>query len=80
MKSEPQRAGRAPMVQRMAPGTYAWCSCGRSARQPFCDGSHGDSGFAPLLYEVKTEATVAWCTCKRTASGAVCDGSHRKLQ
>lgn len=20
--------------------TYYWCSCGKSAAQPFCDGSH----------------------------------------
>ena len=20
--------------------TYYWCSCGRSAKQPFCDGEH----------------------------------------
>ncbi|MEE8532962.1 MAG: CDGSH iron-sulfur domain-containing protein, partial [Alphaproteobacteria bacterium] len=24
---------------------YFWCACGRSARQPFCDGSHKDTGF-----------------------------------
>ena len=24
---------------------YLWCACGKSARQPFCDGSHATSGF-----------------------------------
>ena len=23
---------------------YFWCSCGKSAKQPFCDGSHKGSG------------------------------------
>ena len=27
---------------------YWWCSCGRSAKQPFCDGSHKGTDFAPL--------------------------------
>ena len=24
---------------------YFWCACGRSKKQPFCDGSHGGTGF-----------------------------------
>ena len=29
-----------PAEVELEPGNYAWCSCGRSANQPFCDGSH----------------------------------------
>ena len=25
--------------------SYFWCACGKSAKQPFCDGSHKGSSF-----------------------------------
>ena len=25
--------------------SYFWCACGKSANQPFCDGSHKAAGF-----------------------------------
>lgn len=30
--------------------TYAWCTCGRSAKQPFCDGSHKGTEFKSLKW------------------------------
>ena len=29
--------------------TYFWCSCGKSSKQPFCDGSHKKTKKIPLL-------------------------------
>jgi CDGSH-type Zn-finger protein len=66
-------------VQKVESGTYFWCACGRSKGQPFCDGSHKGTGFAPLKTEIIEAKTVAWCGCKHTHDGCFCDGSHAKL-
>ena len=56
--------------------TYAWCACGRSATQPFCDGSHADTAFTPVAYTAEKTDTVFFCGCKKTKSQPLCDGSH----
>jgi len=39
--SESKIAQKMPYVQKAEAGkAYAWCACGRSENQPFCDGSH----------------------------------------
>ena len=70
---------KAPMVQKVEPGTYWWCACGRSQRQPFCDGSHKVTGLSPLQVEMAQSGTVAWCACKHSKKPPFCDGSHAKL-
>jgi CDGSH-type Zn-finger protein len=36
-----QNAGNGPIaVDVEKDKSYYWCSCGKSAKQPFCDGSH----------------------------------------
>ena len=46
------RAGDTPIGIDVLEGkSYYWCSCGKSARQPFCDGSHDGSEFGPLTYK-----------------------------
>jgi CDGSH-type Zn-finger protein len=77
--SEPECPQKSPIVQTAAPGEYWWCTCGRSASQPFCDGSHAGSDFAPLQVTIDEERKVAWCACKRTCKGPFCDGSHANL-
>jgi CDGSH iron-sulfur domain-containing protein 3 len=70
---------KAPYQVDLQPGTYYWCACGRSARQPFCDGSHRGTSFSPVKVDV-AEAKTAWlCGCKHSANSPFCDGSHRKL-
>jgi CDGSH-type Zn-finger protein len=77
--SEPTIAQKYPIVQKVEPGTYFWCACGLSKGQPFCDGSHKGTGFAPLKTEIAEAKTVAWCGCKHTKNAPFCDGSHAKL-
>lgn len=66
-------------ILEMAPGRYAWCTCGRSAAQPFCDGSHKDTKFRPRMVEIKGKKRVAWCGCKHSKNKPFCDGSHKTL-
>ena len=74
----------APIIVKLAAGTYYWCACGESQHQPFCDGSHralpagATQGEAPepLRWRLEEEKRVALCTCKRTATPPYCDGSH----
>lgn len=58
---------------------YYWCSCGRSAKQPFCDGSHKGSGFAPVKFTATESSTVYFCGCKHSKNSPLCDGAHSKL-
>ena len=67
-----------PYVLAMKPGRYAWCTCGMSAKQPFCDGSHGPTGMRPMFVEITEEKTVAWCGCKVSGTKPFCDGTHKK--
>lgn len=59
--------------------TYAWCACGRSAKQPFCDGSHKDTGMKPVIFKAEETKTAYLCACKKTAGAPNCDGSHKNL-
>ncbi len=57
--------GRAPIPINVEAGkSYWWCACGRSQTQPFCDGSHKDTGLAPKKQDITEAKTVAWCGCK----------------
>ncbi len=58
---------------------YFWCSCGRSRKQPFCDGSHQGTGLSPLSFVAENTETLWLCGCKRTHMRPQCDGSHETL-
>ena len=53
--------------------TYFWCACGRSQRQPFCDGSHAGTGFTPLRFTPRDDHHALLCGCKRTGTSPFCD-------
>jgi CDGSH iron-sulfur domain-containing protein 3 len=75
----PVVAQKFPAVQKTEQGTYYWCACGKSQKQPFCDGSHQGSEFTPLKVDVAEAKTVAWCQCKHTQAPPFCDGSHKHI-
>ena len=77
---EPVIADKKPAVLELEPGTYYWCSCGASANQPFCNGSHQGTGFVPLKLEIAEKQQVALCNCKHSGNSPFCDGSHSKLE
>jgi CDGSH iron-sulfur domain-containing protein 3 len=69
-------------VQAEAGKTYAWCTCGLSAKQPFCDGQHKkieDMPFKSLKIQFEQAEEVWLCQCKKTKNPPFCDGSHRQL-
>ena len=75
--AKPERAGDAPIGVNVAEGkSYYWCTCGKSLKQPFCDGSHKGSEFGPLTWKADQSKKVFFCTCKATKDQPLCDGSH----
>lgn len=77
---EPVIAQKKPILIEVEEGkTYHWCACGRSAKQPFCDGSHKDTGFSPLAYKAEASRPIYFCACKQTKNQPMCDGIHKTL-
>lgn len=80
MNEQPKIAGKAPIAVDLESGkTYAWCTCGQSQNQPFCDGGHKGSSFAPKVFVAEETKTAYLCTCKMTSNPGFCDGSHKTI-
>lgn len=75
----PEVPQKVPYGVDLKPGKYFWCACGKSSKQPFCDGSHKGSSFAPQMVEVTEEKKYWLCGCKHSGSQPFCDGSHKGL-
>lgn len=58
---------------------YAYCTCGLSANQPFCDGKHQGTSFVPLVFEAEQSETAYYCQCKQTGNAPKCDGTHKSV-
>lgn len=77
--SDPIAVGKMPVVMELEPGTYYWCSCGKSAKQPFCDGAHKGTEFKPVPFSVDEKKKIPICQCKRTKNAPFCDGAHKRF-
>ncbi len=72
-----ERAGDSPIAVDVVAGkSYFWCACGKSSKQPFCDGSHKGTEFKSFVYKADQSKKVFFCTCKQTKDQPLCDGSH----
>jgi CDGSH-type Zn-finger protein len=76
----PEIGGRRPLMIEVEAGkSYWWCACGRSQKQPFCDGSHKLTAFQPQEWKATANEEVWFCACKRSQHQPLCDGSHKTL-
>jgi len=63
--------------------TYAWCTCGLSQKQPFCDGRHKmieGMPFKSLKVQFDAPEDAWFCMCKQTRTPPFCDGSHKNCK
>jgi len=80
VSDEPEIAQKGPYQVTLEEGrAYLWCTCGRSARQPFCDGSHKGTSLQPLRFVAPSAGTFNLCGCKATDDKPFCDGTHNML-
>ena len=78
--SEPKIAAKQPAAVELEAGkTYAWCACGLSQKQPFCDGSHKAGPFTPQKFTVTSAEKKFLCGCKASKNKPFCDGTHKSL-
>ncbi|XP_069577837.1 CDGSH iron-sulfur domain-containing protein 3, mitochondrial-like isoform X1 [Brachyistius frenatus] len=80
--TQPIPAARLPFRVKLTAGkSYAWCACGHSKKQPFCDGAHRSKSpsISPLRFTPDRDSTVMLCACKQTKNAPYCDGSHFKV-
>ena len=80
MSDEPTVPQKGPYQVILEEGrAYFWCTCGRSAKQPFCDGSHKETGLLPFRFVAETSGMFNLCGCKGTDDKPFCDGTHNML-
>lgn len=78
--SDPVVAQKEPYEVALEAGkNYAWCACGRSKDQPYCDGSHKGTSFMPVFFKSEESREASLCGCKQTKDQPYCDGSHAAL-
>jgi len=77
---KPKIAAKKPVAVELKAGQkYHFCTCGESANQPFCDGSHQGTGFTPQAFTAEKDGEAYLCQCKYTSNPPYCDGTHARL-
>jgi CDGSH-type Zn-finger protein len=77
----PKIAGLSPVKVALTAGqNYAFCTCGLSDSQPFCNGAHKGTGLRPNVFTATQTEEVWMCLCKHTQQPYQCDGSHKPLR
>lgn len=80
----PRIAATEPAGIQVEPGKiYSWCSCGLSAKEPFCDSAHKAVEGMPyrsikVMFDAPQE--VWFCQCKQTQTPPFCDCTHKTLR
>jgi CDGSH-type Zn-finger protein len=83
----PRIASTKPYAVEVEAGKkYSWCTCGMSAKEPFCDDSHkkfknadGSAMMKSLKFDAAESKKVYLCGCKHTQNPPFCDQSHKKI-
>lgn len=75
---EPQCQETPCCVEVEAGKRYFWCSCGKSQKEPYCDGSHKGTEMKSVSFIAETTEKVSLCRCKKTRNPPYCDGSHNQ--
>jgi CDGSH-type Zn-finger protein/uncharacterized Fe-S cluster protein YjdI len=80
MKANTVVAKKEPVNVELSAGKpYAWCACGRSEGQPFCDGAHNATDLKPMVFKSEAQGGAWLCQCKQTKTPPYCDGTHNSL-
>ena len=75
---KPYLAAKMPVLVTLEPGAFAWCSCGKSSKQPFCDGTHNGTKFTPVLFKIAEKRDAWLCQCKNTKNAPFCNETHHE--
>jgi CDGSH-type Zn-finger protein len=80
---EPKIAEKFPIAVTVEKDkNYAFCTCGESTNQPWCDGKHKaieGNEYKPLRITFEEDKEVWLCQCKHTKNAPFCDGTHKGL-
>jgi len=71
---------KAPYVVEVEEGkTYYYCTCGKSEKQPFCDGAHKGTEFSAHAWTAEKTGNAYFCGCRASQKEPMCDGAHKDL-